>query len=97
MLQHCRITGIPDTPGAPINPSDAPGYSASAALSTALPTSECEWRPFDLVQKRSGPHNLSRSGYDEESRSYITKPSVQWLTPEARVPQRSRSVLCPRS
>ncbi|KAI1323832.1 hypothetical protein F5Y16DRAFT_329313 [Xylariaceae sp. FL0255] len=28
--------------------------------------SMCEWRPFDLVQKKSGLHNLSRAGYDEE-------------------------------
>ncbi|KAI0202552.1 hypothetical protein F4808DRAFT_458720 [Astrocystis sublimbata] len=33
---------------------------------TPRPASECEWKPFDLVQKRSGPHNLNRSGYDEE-------------------------------
>lgn len=41
--------------------------SAFPTIVTARPISECEWRPFDLVQKRSGPHNLNRSGYDEES------------------------------
>ncbi|KAI1152984.1 hypothetical protein F4825DRAFT_475248 [Nemania diffusa] len=61
-----RITSTPDTRGTPINRSDALNHSASSAFSTILSTSDCEWKPFDLVQKRSGPHNLSRSGYDEE-------------------------------
>ncbi|KAI1825152.1 hypothetical protein F4861DRAFT_530467 [Xylaria intraflava] len=29
-------------------------------------TSDCEWKPFDQVPTYSGPHNLSRLGYDEE-------------------------------
>ncbi|RWA13668.1 hypothetical protein EKO27_g1464 [Xylaria grammica] len=51
----------------PVDCSDD-DHSASPfpAFLSARPSSECEWKPFDLVQKRSGPHNLSRSGYDEE-------------------------------
>ncbi|KAK5636520.1 hypothetical protein RRF57_012232 [Xylaria bambusicola] len=30
------------------------------------PALEDDWKPFDLIRKRSGPHNLTRSGYDEE-------------------------------
>ncbi|KAI0537019.1 hypothetical protein GGR58DRAFT_514089 [Xylaria digitata] len=52
--------------GTPLDCSDTPSGSSFPAHSTARPISECEWKPFDLVQKRSGPHNLSRSGYDEE-------------------------------
>ncbi|KAI8955246.1 hypothetical protein F4801DRAFT_587064 [Xylaria longipes] len=63
MLQRCRITGAPSTPP---ECRDAVEVSAFPAIVAARPVSECEWRPFDLVQKRSGPHNLNRSGYDEE-------------------------------
>ncbi|KAI1126568.1 hypothetical protein F5Y10DRAFT_293690 [Nemania abortiva] len=66
MMQHRRINSIPGTPGAPVDRSGTRGDSISPSPPTARPTSECEWMPFDLVRKRSGPHNLSRSGYDED-------------------------------
>ncbi|KAI1108171.1 hypothetical protein F5Y14DRAFT_459987 [Nemania sp. NC0429] len=66
MLQRCRFAAH--------TPSTAPATDRGDPLrdpplpssSTARPVSECEWKPFDLVRKRSGPRNLSRSGYDEE-------------------------------
>ncbi|KAI1753071.1 hypothetical protein F4782DRAFT_539808 [Xylaria castorea] len=63
MFQRCHITDAPNTP---IECYDADEGSGFPAIGTARPISECEWRPFDLIQKRSGPHNLNRSGYDEE-------------------------------
>ncbi|KAI0456089.1 hypothetical protein F5B21DRAFT_523064 [Xylaria acuta] len=63
MFQRCRITGAPSTPPECHDADEGPVFPA---IVTARPISECEWRPFDLVQKRSGPHNLNRSGYDEE-------------------------------
>ncbi|KAI8624587.1 hypothetical protein F5Y19DRAFT_480466 [Xylariaceae sp. FL1651] len=57
MLQRCRITGTPVDRGDP---------RGGSVRSISRPLSECEWKPFELIQKRSGPHNLSRSGYDEE-------------------------------
>ncbi|KAI0106985.1 hypothetical protein GGR51DRAFT_559670 [Nemania sp. FL0031] len=66
MIQHRQIAGILDIPCASTDHNDICGNSASPALSAARPTSECEWKPFDLVRKRSGPHNLSRAGYDED-------------------------------
>ncbi|KAI1178180.1 hypothetical protein F4777DRAFT_595259 [Nemania sp. FL0916] len=45
----------------------AVGSSVSlAADEDIVRDSECEQRLFDLVRKQSGPHNLSRAGYDEE-------------------------------
>ncbi|KAI3317597.1 hypothetical protein HD806DRAFT_526954 [Xylariaceae sp. AK1471] len=73
MLQSYRITATPvDTSDAHHHAQDynhghGHGHGhGDSAFSTPRPTSECEWKPFDLVQKRSGTHNLSRSGYDEE-------------------------------
>ncbi|KAH8157525.1 hypothetical protein CIB48_g10722 [Xylaria polymorpha] len=63
MLQRCRVTGAPNMPP---ECHESGQESAFPTIVTARPISECEWRPFDLVQKRSGPHNLNRSGYDEE-------------------------------
>ncbi|KAI0426982.1 hypothetical protein F5Y09DRAFT_350753 [Xylaria sp. FL1042] len=60
MPQRRHITGDP------VDCSGARSGSPFSTYSTPRPISECEWRPFDLVQKRSGPHNLSRAGYDEE-------------------------------
>ncbi|KAI1428395.1 hypothetical protein F5Y12DRAFT_23006 [Xylaria sp. FL1777] len=60
MLHRCRTTGTPEDCG------DSRSDSPFSAFSTPRQSSECEWKPFDLVQKRSGPHNLNRSGYDEE-------------------------------
>ncbi|KAI0402967.1 hypothetical protein F4802DRAFT_599481 [Xylaria palmicola] len=45
---------------------DISGTSDASGFPVPRPLSECEWEPFDLVQKRSGPQNLSRLGYDEE-------------------------------
>ncbi|KAI0965988.1 hypothetical protein F4678DRAFT_484543 [Xylaria arbuscula] len=60
MIQRRYITGIP------VSCSDARNDAPFPVFAAPRPISECEWKPFDLVQKRSGPHNLSRSGYDEE-------------------------------
>ncbi|KAI0802313.1 hypothetical protein GGR55DRAFT_692271 [Xylaria sp. FL0064] len=60
MPQPCCITG------GPVDHSSARNDSPFPTHSTPRPISGCEWKPFDLVQKRSGPQNLSRSGYDEE-------------------------------
>ncbi|KAJ2991056.1 hypothetical protein NUW58_g2662 [Xylaria curta] len=54
MLQRYGVTGLPLDCNAAHDCSDIPG------LPPARPISECEWKPFDLVQKRSGPHNLSQ-------------------------------------
>ncbi|KAI1433060.1 hypothetical protein GGR50DRAFT_670707 [Xylaria sp. CBS 124048] len=40
--------------------------SKQAFHGNICPDSGCEWRPFDLVRRHSGPHSLSRLGYDEE-------------------------------
>ncbi|KAI0518544.1 hypothetical protein F5B22DRAFT_599619 [Xylaria bambusicola] len=36
------------------------------AFAVSDPTPEDDWKPFDLIRKRSGPQNLTRSGYGEE-------------------------------
>ncbi|KAI1269683.1 hypothetical protein F5Y18DRAFT_106956 [Xylariaceae sp. FL1019] len=57
MLQRCRIVG------------KSSNYNISNHLYSCpnpRPISGSEWKPFDLVQKSSGLHNLSRTGYDEE-------------------------------
>ncbi|KAI0154474.1 hypothetical protein GGR57DRAFT_512394 [Xylariaceae sp. FL1272] len=57
MLQRCRIVGK----SANCNISDH-----MWSRPTPRPISDAEWKPFDLVQKSSGLHNLSRTGYGEE-------------------------------
>ncbi|TRX90472.1 hypothetical protein FHL15_008641 [Xylaria flabelliformis] len=63
MFQRCHMTDVPRTS---TEYHDVGEGSSSSAVGTAPPISECERRPFDLVQKRSGLHNLTRCGYDEE-------------------------------
>ncbi|KAI1734894.1 hypothetical protein F4680DRAFT_470528 [Xylaria scruposa] len=64
MLRRYHIT---DPPSTPIEGYDADDEgSRPPAIRTAHPISECDWKPFELIQKRSGPHNLTRCGYDEE-------------------------------
>lgn len=59
--------------GSPIDGSDARrgengGDCNRSSIIPPRPISELEWKPFDLVQKRSGTHNLSRVGYSEDSK-----------------------------
>lgn len=70
MLQRCRITGAP---GVHFGRGDAPEKPPLSVSSPIGPSSEQEWKPFDLIQKRSGPHNLSRAGYEEESKPCMDK------------------------
>ncbi|KAI1815056.1 hypothetical protein GGS20DRAFT_584868 [Poronia punctata] len=62
MLQRCRITGTSADPKNSYHRSPVRNHRYSGTP----PLSECEWESSDSVQKRSGPHNLSRLGYDEE-------------------------------
>ncbi|KAI1189335.1 hypothetical protein F5B17DRAFT_428691 [Nemania serpens] len=66
MLQHCRITAYTASTAPATDRGDPMQSPTLHNFSTARPVSECEWKSFDLVRKRSGPCNLSREGYDEE-------------------------------
>ena len=65
MLQQRGVTG---TAGDCSTINDGhPFVTFPTSHPTPKDASEEEWKPFDLIRKRSGPHNLTRSGYDEDS------------------------------